>query len=106
MVLSSVAIASSGAEVYEEAYAKQIGFLLDNAKPGMQIKIDFTKGLKVAEKNFERKLTETEKENLVWIGDGEVIIKLLDKGGYKFRYFSDYEVSEYFHENLLIINVY
>jgi uncharacterized protein (UPF0333 family) len=38
---------SSGtrAFVYEESYAKQIALLIDNAKPGMNILINFDKGI-------------------------------------------------------------
>jgi len=99
-LLAFVVKSSTGAVVYEEAYAKQIALLLDKAKPGMQIQLDFEKGLKIAEKNkYAGKIVSIDKEN------NEVIVKLALRGGYGFKYFSDYDVVSYFNKNILVIIV-
>ena len=100
LLLMFVFKSSTGALVYEQAYAKQIALLIDSAKPVTQFSIDFTKGFEIAEKN---ELSFEEKKNLVEFKDNRVIVKLDDKGGYGFGYFSDYGVSSYFDENLLIV---
>jgi len=91
--------ASTGALVYEQAYAKQIALILDRAKPISQISIDFEDGFELAEKN------ELDIQSLVKIEDNFVIIKLAKGGGYSFRYFSDYDINSYFDEESLIITI-
>lgn len=99
-LLVFVVKSSTGAVVYGEAYSKQIALLLDKAKPGMQIQFDFEKGLKIAEKNkYSGEIVKIDKEN------NEVIVKLNLRGGYGFKYFSDYDIVSYFNENILIIIV-
>jgi len=99
-LLAFVVKSSTGAAVYEEAYSKQIALLLDKAKPGMQIQLDFEKGLEIAEKNdYNGKIVSIDKES------NEVIVKLALRGGYGFKYFSDYDVISYFNKNILVIIV-
>jgi len=100
LLLLFVYNSSTGAVVYEQAYAKQIGLMIDKAEPASQITIDFSDGIVVAKEN---KITS--RENLVSVKDNIVFVKLSNNGGYKFRYFSDYDVDSYFSDNNLIINI-
>jgi len=93
---------STGALVYEQAYAKEIALMIDSAKPVTIFSIDFTKGLEIAENN---RLSSESMKDLVDFKDNKVIVKLEDKGGYAFEYFSNYEISSYFNGNFLIITV-
>lgn len=102
IIMGYVFKSSTGALVYEQAYAKQIVLLVDSAKPVTQFSIDFTKGLEIAEAN---ELNSEQISNLVKIRDNEVLVKLGKAGGYKFGYFSDYEIDSYFDGNFLIVNV-
>jgi len=98
MLLYFVFHASTGAFVYEQAYAKEIALVLDKAKPGMQIKIDFEKGFEIAEKNKYKK-------DLVKIKDNSVIVSLNRNGGYSFDFFSDYDVDILRDGNFIILEV-
>lgn len=92
---------STGALIYEQAYAKNIALLIDKAEPEMEISIDMTKAVNAAEKN------NWEKEKIVKIDKikNKVIVKLDSKEGYAFHYFSDYDINTKFDGNNLIINV-
>ena len=98
MLLFFVYKASLGALVYEQAYSKEIALMLDGAKPGMQFKIDFTKGLEVAEKN---KWTGA----FVQIKDNSVVVSLDKRGGYTMNYFTDYKVGVSYEEKFLVLEV-
>jgi len=102
VLLVFVVKASTGALVYEQAYAKQVALLIDEAKPDMQILVDFEEGVKTAEKNKKT-------SDLIRVDDkvNQVIVNLGSKGGYGYKYFSDYEVNVYddVAKNLIIINV-
>ncbi len=104
LLLIFVYKSSTGAVIYEQAYAKQISLMIDRAEPASQITIDFEKGIKIAKEN---KITS--KESLVTVKDNVVFVKLSNNGGYSFRYFSDYDVSSYFQDddvgNNLIISI-
>ena len=94
---------SSGALVYEEAYAKEIGLLLDKAKPGTSIYVDFEKGYEFISEN---KIPLTHSVN---ISEQNVSVKLTkgtDKP-YVFQYFSDNEVQLTFskNENYVLVEV-
>jgi len=98
MLLAFVFKSSSGALVYEQAYAKQIALLIDQAKPGMEIHIDFSEALKIAEDNkFFGEYVKIE--------DNQVVVKLADKGGYSFKHISNYKINPYFDKELLIITI-
>lgn len=92
--------ASTGAIVYEQAYAKQIALLIDYSKPNTDIKIDFSKAIAVAKENKKT-------ANLVKIDDvnKEVIVSLSGQGGYAFKYFSDYNVQAEFANNFLVLHI-
>ena len=93
--------AGTGAAVYEQAYAKQIVLVVDEAKPGTTILIDMGAGIEIAEKNG------IEKESIVRIVEdrNEIIVKLADNGGYSYKYFNDYDVRLSFNKLVLNINI-
>tara|TARA_Y100000310_G_scaffold333757_1_gene411950 strand:+ start:1067 stop:1513 length:447 start_codon:yes stop_codon:yes gene_type:complete len=95
---------SSGALIYEQVYAKQIALMIDRAKPDMEISMDFSEGIKIAEKN---KLSGERLKKIVEITSEEnkVTVSLSHKGGYNFKYFSDYDVGLDFKENKLILDI-
>ncbi|MEK6820659.1 MAG: hypothetical protein AABX71_03025 [Nanoarchaeota archaeon] len=79
-----VAWKSSGAAVYEEAYAKQIALLIDEAKPGTEISLDVSKLSEQARKNkFNGEIIDIDSESR------KVSVILKEGGGYSFRHFSD-----------------
>lgn len=84
-----ISTSSSGASVYEQAYAKQIAMIIDQAKPNTDISIDFEDALKMAKKN------QVDIAEIIQINNAEkkVTVKLGKKGGYSFRYFSDYDIA-------------
>jgi len=102
VLLVFVVKASTGALVYEQAYAKQVALLIDEAKSDMQILVDFEEGVEVAKKNKKT-------SGLVKIDNktNQVVVSLGSKGGYSYKYFSDYEVNAYevVEDNLIIINI-
>jgi len=99
ILLAFVVKASTGAMVYEQAYAKQVALLVDGAKPGMQILVDFKEGIKNAK--GKKGLIKIDNETK------QVIVNLKGKGGYGYKYFSDYDVNVYedLEERLVVINV-
>ncbi len=92
--------ASTGALVYEQAYAKQVALLINEAKSEMQILVDFEEGVKVAGDKKTELIKVDNKTN-------QVIVNLGSKSGYSYKYFSDYEVNVYGDpdNNLIIINI-
>ena len=93
---------STAAGIYEQAYAKQIALIIDEAKPGMSIFLNLEKGVEIAEKN------KRPKDKIISIENNEVIVRLSNNGGYSYKYFSDYEISSYFDDiskNKLVINI-
>ena len=92
--------ASSGAMVYEQAYAKEIALLLDESKANTTFIIDMTEGVQIAEKS--KKTSEIVSINNL---NKEVSVSLIEGEGYKFNYFSDYNVSYRMNNNYLIISV-
>ena len=100
-----LAKSTTGALVYEEAYAKQIAMLIDAAEPepSTVIWINFQKGVEIAKDN------NLNLDNLVYIDNDEnqVIVNLgKTKGGYGVRFFSDYDISFYREGNkqYIVIN--
>jgi len=93
---------AAGAVVYEQAYAKQIALLLDGAKPGMAIVVNFEPGIRIADKN-KQNLDEAVKINNE---TNSVIVSLLPgKGGVSYQFFSDYNIQTRLDKTSLIINV-
>jgi len=83
IIILFLARQSSGAFVLEENYAKQIALIADYAKPGMLIKIDMEKGMKVAEKN------NFDFSKAVRIEGNVVYVKLREEGGYSYSFFNN-----------------
>ena len=100
ILLLFVQKSSTGALVYEQAYAKQIALLIDRAEPSTRIVLDFKEGIEIAGKN-----NLASRENLVSKSNNEVIVKLSEKGGYGFRYFSSHDFDFSFEEDNLVITV-
>ena len=92
--------ASTGAMIYEQAYAKQIAMLIDYSEPKTDIKIDFSKAISVAKENEKI-------QNLVKVDEvnKEVIVSLSGQGGYGMKYFSDYKVETELVDNFLLIHI-
>ncbi len=92
---------SSQKSTYEQAYAKQIALLIDFAKPVMNISINISKLIAIAEKNNYKK------EDIVKINPdkNEVVVMLSGRGGYAKKYFSEYDVRTYIKDEFLIITV-
>lgn len=93
---------ATGAAVYEQAYAKQVALLIDEAEPDILILIDFEKGIEVAEGNKKTSgLIKQDKE------ENKVIVNLGGKGGYGYKYFSNYEVTFYedIQEKVIVVKV-
>ena len=80
---------------------KEIALIIDNAKPGMIVSLDFSKYVEIAEKN------KKPIENVVKLNKGEnrIEVNLKQKGGYSYQYFSDYEVSVEISKKLLFITI-
>lgn len=98
VMLAFVGRASNGAVVYEQVYAKELALMIDEAKPGMDILIDSTKAVEMIKSNQKEK--EYLDSNAVLEGafsiseeKHSVVVKLTSRGGYSFRYFSDYDVK-------------
>lgn len=81
---------SSGAFVLEESYAKQIALVADYGKPGMLIKINMDRGMKVAEDN------NYDFANAVRIDGNVVYVKLREDGGYSYSFFNDVDAEAYY----------
>ena len=92
---------SGGILVYEQAYAKQIAFVIDEAKVGMRIDLDLTEGVSIATEN------NVARERIIEINNGanKVSVRLSNSGGYSFYYFSDYHVIGQLDGNILRLEV-
>ena len=82
-------IQGNGAVLLEQSYAKNIALLIDSGKPVMDLKINMKDAFDLAEKN------KVSPEDIVSIEGNLVIVKLSDKGGYKYSFFNDVDVSVY-----------
>lgn len=80
---------SGGTVVYEQAYAKQIALIINEARPVMEIKLNMEEGMKLAEKN------NIGFDEIVKIEDNAVIVKLREGGGYSYSFFNDVDVTVY-----------
>ncbi len=78
-----------GAVLLESSYAKESSLLIDGAKPGMIFTLNMGDGMEIAEENG------IDFSDVVEVGKNYVIVKLTDKGGYKYTFFNDVNVSAY-----------
>ncbi|MBS3079322.1 hypothetical protein J4218_04325 [Candidatus Pacearchaeota archaeon] len=87
--------------IYEQAYAKQIALLIDNAKPDMVVMVDINELIPIALKKnraIEKVFVVDEKTN-------EIKVSLNPTGGYSYKYFSDNSVKFEIKEGNLLITI-
>ena len=88
-----------GAVVYEQAYAKQIALIINEAKPAMEIKLNMEEGMKLAETN------NIDFNKIVKIENNAVIVKLSRRGGYSYSFFNDVNVTAYPDNEFYVFNI-
>ena len=88
-----------GAVVYEQAYAKQIALIINEAKPVMEIKLNMEDGMKLAEKN------NIDFDEIVKIENNAVIVKLSRTGGYSYSFFNDINITAYPDNEFYVFNI-
>lgn len=88
-LLYFVSNSANGAFIYEQAYAKEIALLIDNAKPDSTIYVSLDNIIPVAAKN------SVKPSEIIRIDSANkrVIVSLTGKRGYSMQYFSDYNVN-------------
>lgn len=93
---------ASGALAYEQTYAKEIALILDKAKSGSNISIDFSEGYEISKKN---NFAQNDFSNLVRIDKDKVYVSLDNGGGYSMPYFSNLETELKFNvqQNKLVL---
>ena len=74
-----------GAPLYEEAYAKQIGLLLDGAKKGTIINVDLSELYQIGQKNNLKPVVSLDCER------NEVFVQVTRGKGYRYQFFTDLE---------------
>lgn len=83
---------SGSAALLEETYAKKSALALDSAQPPMDIKIGMHDALEIANKNnFDFSKAVSVKGNVVRV-------KLREKGGHKYSFFNDINVTSVYPE--------
>src|SRR3989344_3135288 len=89
VLLLFAAKSTSNAGVYEQAYAKQIALMINEAKNDTIYWIDMKKGMDFA------KSAEYAGQYVSFGKEGDVNLKLSgkDKSGYSYRYFTDYSID-------------
>jgi hypothetical protein len=87
MLIFFVIRASSGAYISEQFYAKQIGLLVDGAKPGTLLSVDVTKPYNTAEKN------NMDKGNIFRIINSKLIVQMSGSRAYQYQIFNDVDVK-------------
>ena len=79
----------NGAVILEQSYAKNIAFLIDSAKPIMEIKLNMEDALNLAEKNG------ISRDDIVKISGNLVIVKLGEKSSYQYSFFNNVDATAY-----------
>lgn len=79
----------NGAVVLEQSYAKNIAFLIDSAKPVMEIKLNMEDAIGLAEKNG------VNRDDIVKISGNVVLVKLSEKSGYQYSFFNNVDATAY-----------
>jgi hypothetical protein len=90
LAISRVGTASS---LYEEAYAKQIGLLIDASKPGTTLNIDLSELYQIAQSN------NVGISVVIACDRNEVYVKASPGKGYRFNYFTEMPNCEYSIDN-------
>ena len=80
---------AGGAVLIESSYSKEIALLVDSAKHGTIINVNFQKAKEVSDENG------IDFSEVLKIEGGYVTVKLSDKGGSSYHYFNDINVSYY-----------
>jgi hypothetical protein len=86
--------------IYEQAYAKRIALLIDEAKLNTSIELDISELMNKAVKNkYGGRIVEIE--------NNKIIVRVSEKGGYGFGYFSDVAVGSIEDRNkqILILDI-
>lgn len=79
----------NGAVFLEQSYAKNIALLIDAARPGMEMKLDMSNAIDLAEKSG------LNRSEIVQINGNIVQVKLSKNGGYEYSFFNNVDVSAY-----------
>lgn len=87
--------------IYEQAYAKQLALLVDNARPDMVVMVNIDELIPIAlKKNKDINQVFSVDENT-----NEIKVNLNPKGGYSYKYFSDNSVKLDVKENYLFVTI-
>jgi len=110
VMLLFVGRATSGAGFLEQIYAKQIALVIDQARPGMSVSFGMQDAIvlvKSLDKSKEGWESAQILEDVVKINtlENKVIVKIGSRGGYSFRYFSDYGIRAETRGNVFYILV-
>jgi predicted nucleic-acid-binding Zn-ribbon protein len=97
-MMSYISSSLGNSYVHEQALAKQIGLLIDEAKPGTTFTINLEE---------EDKLVKTaeQKSRIVQIKGNKVVVSLGSKEGYAFEFFTDAKISSKIENKFLIIKM-
>jgi hypothetical protein len=79
----------SGVVLLERPYAKQVALLIDSARPGMQMTVNFERAMKVSDKNG------LDFKDVLKIENNFVYVKLSDKSGHEYHFFNDLDINIY-----------
>jgi len=79
----------SGAVLLEDAYSKNIALLIDSARPTMKMYVNLQDLKEVSDKNG------IDFSDILKIEGNDVTIKLSEKGGTKYHFFNDINVTAY-----------
>ncbi len=100
VILTVFIVSSSHSRpLYEQAYAKQIAFMIDEAKPDMSIYIDMEKPLERFGREDPIKVVKLDKE------ENRVIVNFGSSGGHYFYYFTNLTLSLERDHKYLVIKV-
>ncbi len=87
ILLTFIFLHGNGRPVYEQVYAKQVAFMIDEAKPGTTILIDMGEILEKYEKEKVDNLIKIDKQ------ENKVLTSFGEGGKRSFRYFSENNVD-------------
>lgn len=88
-----VFVKMDSAFLLEESYAKQIALLIDGARHGTSIRLNMEDAIKIAEnEGWDIKKIVSKTDNVI-------IVKLREKGGYSYSFFSDVDVDAYLNKD-------
>ncbi|HIG94763.1 MAG: hypothetical protein QT05_C0034G0024 [archaeon GW2011_AR13] len=91
ILIAFLGIKSADVSPLEEKLAKEIALIIDGAKPGMKITYNLKDVLENADENYDGKIISIDK-NIV-------TVRLHEKGGYSYSFFSDVDVSPLYFYN-------